>query len=97
VNFARETVCEGKYVIQIEEPDLAAVEAVAAYKQLNEVERGFARLKGLLEARPVYHQKDDRLRAHVFVAALAFLLDRGMEKRLRAAGSSRSSAAALRC
>jgi transposase len=94
VNFARETACEGKYVIQTEEPDLSPVEAVAAYKQLNEVERGFAHLKGLLEVRPVYHHKDDRVRAHVFVAALAFLLDRALEKKLRAAGSSLSSPAA---
>ena len=91
VNFPRETACEGKYVIQTEEPDLSAVEAVTAYKQLNEVERGFAHLKGLLEVRPVYHHKDDRVRAHVFVAALAFLLERALEKKLRAAGSSLSS------
>ena len=96
VNFPRETACEGKYVIQTEEPGLSPVEAVAAYKQLNEVERGFAHLKGLLEVRPVYHHKDDRVRAHVFVAALAFLLDRALEKRLRAAGSSLSSPAAWR-
>jgi transposase len=91
VHFARETACEGKYVIQTEESGLSPVEAVAVYKQLNEVERGFAHLKGLLEVRPVYHQKDDRVRAHVFVAALAFLLDRAMEKKLRAAGSKLSS------
>jgi transposase len=94
VNFPRETACEGKYVIQTEEPDLSPVEAVTAYKQLNEVERGFAHLKGLLEVRPVYHHKDDRVRAHVLVAALAFLLDRALEKKLRAAGSSLSSPAA---
>jgi transposase len=94
VNFPRETACEGKYVIQTEEPGPSPVEVVAAYKQLNEVERGFAHLKGLLEVRPVYHHKDDRVRAHVFVAALAFLLDRALEKKLRAAGSSLSSPAA---
>jgi transposase len=94
VNFTRETACEGKYVIQTEEPNLSPVEAVAAYKQLNEVERGFAHLKGLLEVRPVYHQKDDRVRAHVFVAALAFLLDRALEKKLREAESGLSSPAA---
>jgi transposase len=94
VNFPRERACEGKYVIQTEEPGPTPVEAVAAYKQLNEVERGFAHLKGLLEVRPVYHHKDDRVRAHVFVAALAFLLDRALEKKLRAAGSSLSSPAA---
>ena len=96
VNFPRETACEGKYVIQTEELGPSPVEAVAAYKQLNEVERGFAHLKGLLEVRPVYHHQDDRVRAHVFVAALAFLLDRALEKKLRTAGSSLSSPAAWR-
>jgi transposase len=91
VNFSREQACEGQYVIQTEEQDLTPVEAVMAYKQLNEVERGFAHLKGLLEVRPVHHRKDHRVRAHVFVAALAFLLDRALEKNLRAAGSSLSS------
>jgi transposase len=94
VNLPREQACEGKYVIQTEEPDLSPVEAVTAYKQLNEVERGFAHLKGLLEVRPVYHRKDDRVRAHVFVAALAFLLDRALEKKLRAHHSMLSSPAA---
>ena len=94
VNFPREIACEGKYVIQTEERDLSAVETVAVYKQLNEVERGFAHLKGLLEVRPVYHHRDERVRAHVFVAALAFLLDRALEKKLRAARSSLSSPAA---
>jgi transposase len=94
VNFGREKACEGKYVIQTEEENLSAVEAVAAYKQLNEVERGFAHLKGLIEMRPVYHQKDERVRAHVFVAALALLLDRALEKKLRAAHSPLSSPAA---
>jgi transposase len=94
VNLVRERACEGKYVIQTEEPNLSPVEAVASYKQLNEVERGFAHLKGLMEVRPVYHRKDDRVRAHVFVAALALLLDRALEKKLRAAGSALSSPAA---
>jgi hypothetical protein len=88
VKLPREQACEGKYLIQTEEPGISPVEAVAAYKQLNEVERGFAHLKGLLEVRPIYHHKDDRVRAHVFVAALAFLLDRGLEKKLRAANST---------
>jgi len=91
VNFSREQACEGKYVIQTEEQDLTPVEAVMAYKQLNEVERGFAHLKGLLEVRPVHHRKEERVRAHVFVAALAFLLDRALEKKLRAVNSPHSS------
>ncbi len=64
---------------------------MAAYKELNEVERGFSHLKGLLELRPFYHHQDTRVQAHVFVAALALLLDRALEKSLRAAGSQLST------
>jgi transposase len=64
---------------------------VAAYKQLNEVEHGFSHLKSLLELRPVYHHTDERVQAHVFVTALALLLDRALEKTLRAAGSHLST------
>jgi transposase len=91
LNLAREKALEGKYVIQTEERHLSPVEAVTAYKELNEVERGFSHLKDLLELRPVYHHSDDRVRAHVFVAALALLLDRALEKSLRAAGSHLST------
>ncbi len=91
VKLAREKSLEGKYVIQTEERNLSAVEAVAAYKQLNEVERGFSHLKSLLELRPVYHRKEARVRSHVFVAALPLLLDRALEKNLHAAGSSLST------
>jgi len=96
VNLKREQALEGKYVIQTEEAHLSAIEAVAAYKELNEVERGFAHLKGWLEVRPIYHRWPRRVEAHVFVAALAFLLDRAMEKKLRAAGSPLSSPFAWR-
>jgi transposase len=91
VNLAREKALEGKYVIQTEERNLSALEAVAAYKELNEVERGFSHLKSLLDLRPLYHRKDERVQAHVFVAALALLLDRALEKSLHAAGSNLST------
>src|SRR5205823_7203499 len=41
VHFVREQAYEGKYVIQTEEPNLSAVEAVRLYKELSEVERAF--------------------------------------------------------
>jgi hypothetical protein len=73
-NLAREKALEGKCVIQTEERNLSPLQAVAAYKELDEVERGFSHLKSLLEPRPVYHHTDERVQAHVFVAALALLL-----------------------
>jgi hypothetical protein len=78
-------------VIQTEEKNLSAVEAVTAYKELNDVERGLAHLKGLRSVRPGYPRQERGVRAHVFVAALAFLLDRALEKKWRYAGSSLSS------
>ncbi len=35
--------------------------------------------------RPIYHQKAHRVKAHVLVASLAFLLDRALEKKLKSA------------
>src|SRR5208337_3466910 len=86
VHLPAEKALEGKYVIQTEELDLSAVQAVEAYKELSEVERGFRELKDLIEMRPIYHHRPKRVRAHIFVAALAFLLARALEKKLKAAG-----------
>ena len=85
VHFTREQAYEGKYVIQTEEPNLSAVDAVRLYKELSEVERAFANLKDVLDMRPIYHRTDDRVQAHIFVAALAFLLHRAIEKKLKTA------------
>jgi len=95
VHFLREQAYEGKYVIQTEEPDLSAVEAVRLYKQLSEVERAFANLKDVIDMRPIYHRTDDRVQAHIFVAALAFLLHRAMEKKLKGAGLDLSATQAM--
>jgi transposase len=95
LHFAREQAYEGKYVIQTEEPDLSAVEAVRLYKELSEVERCFANLKDVIDLRPVYHQTEDRVEAHIFVAALAFLIHRAIEKKLKAARLDLSATEAL--
>jgi transposase len=95
VHFTREQAYEGKYVIQTEEPNLSAVDAVRLYKELSEVERAFADLKDVLELRPIYHQIDSRVQAHIYVAALAFLLHRAIEKKLKAARLDLSATEAL--
>jgi len=91
---APEKALEGKYVIQTEESDLSAVQAVEVYKDLTEIERSFRELKDLVEMRPIYHHRPERVRAHIFVAALAFLLARALEKKLKAARVPMSSAQA---
>jgi len=91
VNLKQEKALEGKYLIQTEEKNLSAIEAVEVYKELSEVERAFSELKDVIEMRPIYHQKASRVQAHVFVASLAFLIDRALEKKLKSAGIDISS------
>ena len=94
-NLEREKAYEGKYLIQTEEQGLTAIEAVEAYKGLSEVERAFRCLKDVIDMRPIYHRGDGRVQGHIFVAVLAFPLQRALEKKLKAAGSRLSGEAAL--
>jgi transposase len=91
----REQALEGTYVLQTTEPDLTPVQAVRLYKRLSEVERAFCSLKDVIELRPIYHQTDPRVEAHIFVAALAFLLHRALEKKLKVVGLDLSATEAL--
>jgi hypothetical protein len=86
---------ERKYVIVTAEKSLSALEAVAIYKDLADVERGSRHLKDVLAMRPIYHQVEPRVRAHIFVAAPALLVQRLLERRLRDAGIEFSSARAM--
>ena len=77
---------EGKYVIATSEAALSVLEVVAIYKDLSDVERGFRQLKDVLAMRPIYHQIEERVKAHIFVAALALLVQRLLHRRLEQAG-----------
>ena len=95
LHFTREQAYEGKYIIQTEEKDLSPLEAVQTYKELSEVERAISNIKDVIEMRPIYHRDADRVRAHVLVAVLAFVLYRAIEKKLKAAKLDLSAAEAL--
>jgi transposase len=49
----------------------------------------------VIDLRPIYHRTDDRMQAHIFVAALAFLLHRAIEKKLKATGLDLAATQAL--
>jgi transposase len=86
---------EGKYVIATAEKSLSVLDAVAIYKDLADVERGFRQLKDVLAMRPIYHQIESRVRAHIFVAALALLVQRLLDRRLQEAGADLSPVRAM--
>ena len=54
------------------------------YIQLTEIEQAFKELKSDLFIRPIYHQKDARIEAHIFVAFMAYCLQVTLKHRLRA-------------
>ena len=54
------------------------------YIQLTEIEQAFKELKNDLSIRPIYHQKDARIEAHIFVAFMAYCLQVTLKHRLRA-------------
>jgi len=93
--LGREKGIEGKYVIATSESDLSVLEVVAIYKDLSEVERGFRQLKDVLAMRPIYHQIESRVKAHIFVAALALLVQRLLSRRLEEAGIEFSAERAM--
>jgi transposase len=94
INLPREKKYEGKYLIQTDRPEMKAEDAVAHYKELNDVERGFHALKDPIGMRPIWHHTERRVKAHIFVAALAFLLDRMLERALKDHNVDLSSTAA---
>jgi transposase len=93
--LGREKKIEGKYVVMTGEKDLSIRDAVALYKELTEVESGFRQLKDVLGMRPIYHQIEPRVKAHIFVAALALLVQRLLGRRLQEAGVDLSPARAM--
>jgi transposase len=70
---------DGKYLLRSSDPTLSAEDIALGYKQLLQVERGWRDLKSTLALRPVYHRREDRIRAHVVLCWLALLLIRIIE------------------
>ena len=95
MRLGREKNLEGKYVIATSEKGLSVLDAVALYKELTDVENGFRQLKDVMALRPIYHQVESRVKAHIFVAALALLVQRLLGRRLEEAGVDLSPARAL--
>jgi hypothetical protein len=72
---------DGKFLISSSDDDLTAPEIAIYYKHLIEVEACWRDQKHILDLRPIYHRKEDRIRAHVLLSFLALLLCRVAETR----------------
>jgi transposase len=78
---------DGKWVL-ITNTDFSAQQVALKYKELWQVEQVFRDVKSVLETRPVYHQKDENIRGHVFCSFLALVLRKELDRRLQEAGQS---------
>jgi len=74
-----ESHLDGKWLLRTSDSTLSPEDLAAAYKQLLQVERGWRDMKGALGLRPVFHHREDRIRAHVQLCWLALLLLRVVE------------------
>lgn len=74
---------EGRYLLRTnlraDDPELVW----RCYMQLCQVEEAFRTLKGDLGLRPIFHQKPERIEAHLFVAFLAYCLSITLRQQLR--------------
>jgi hypothetical protein len=74
---------EGRYLLRTNLVGRDPAEMWEFYTQLVHVEEAFKALKGDLGIRPIHHQKEKRIEAHIFVAFLAYALHVTLRRRLR--------------
>lgn len=75
---------EGRYLLRSNLTHEDPAKLWQYYIQLTEVEQAFKELKSDLAIRPIYHQTDERIEAHIFVAFMAYCLQVTLKQRLRA-------------
>ncbi len=81
---------EGGYVLRTNVAEWTAEELWRTYIQLTDVEAAFRIQKSELELRPVWHQRPDRVQAHILVCFLAYVLWKTLEQWQRRAGLGQS-------
>jgi len=77
---------EGCYLLRTNVTDWSAEDLWQAYIQLTEAEAAFRIHKSDLRIRPVWHQKEDRVEAHILVCFLAYVLWKTLYQMAKAAG-----------
>jgi len=75
---------EGRYLLRAFVPEaMPAPEIWRQYIGLTEIEESFKNLKGDLAIRPIHHQKEERIEAHIFVSFLSYCLHVALRAKLR--------------
>lgn len=75
---------EGRYLLRSNLTGADPAQLWQYYIQLTEIEQAFKELKSDLSIRPIYHQLDERIEAHIFIAFVAYCLQVTLKQRTRA-------------
>jgi transposase len=75
---------EGRYLLRTNLTETDPTRLWSYYLQLVRIEEAFRNLKGDLGIRPIFHQLEARIEAHIFVAFLAYCLHVTLGRRLHA-------------
>jgi transposase len=70
---------EGAYLLRFNIDDWSDQQLWKAYIQLTQAEAAFRIQKDQLNVRPIWHQREDRVQAHILVCFLAFVLWKSLE------------------
>jgi transposase len=84
------TISEGAYVLRSNINDWSDRQLWKAYIQLTQAEAAFRIQKDQLNVRPIWHQRQDRVQAHILVCFLAFVLWKSLEMWQQRAGLGNS-------
>jgi hypothetical protein len=80
------TLNEGCYLLRTNVADWSAEDLWRAYIQLTEAEAAFRIHKSDLRIRPVWHQTQERVQAHILVCFLAYVVWKTLHQMTQAAG-----------
>jgi len=83
-------VSEGSYLLRSNIADWDEQQLWKAYIQLTQAEAAFRIQKDELSVRPIWHQREDRVQAHILVCFLAFVLWKTLEMWQQRAGLGNS-------
>src|SRR3979490_2735512 len=86
---------EGAYLLRSNIEDWRGQQLWKAYIQLTQAEAAFRIQKDQLNLRPIWHQREDRVQAHILVCFLAFVLWKSLERWRSRAGLGNSPRAIL--
>lgn len=87
---------EGAYLLRTNLTVDGAADLWKKYMQLTEVEAAFRTLKSELAIRPLFHQLEKRVKAHVLVAFLGYAMQVTLKHLLKRSGSEYSPSEALK-